>query len=214
MKSECIELSLDLFIRLITSITELGELCSFGVWMFNVVCSHGAESGEESAKKGTEPISSPQPQGLSVKAESVTIWCPWKGHFRWRGVQTFEMLLLCVMQHLPAHPEQSSHFIPKWFPQNTRTSPGLCVCHREHHQPVPAGSGCIFLHGTLTTVDPTHVEQGNTVSRASRGLKRTSGKMAQNLSCISIFRQKTVLKEWIIVIRQGWVFSTLKPTFF
>lgn len=93
MKSECIELSLDLFIRLITSITELGELCSFGVWMFNVVCSHGAESGEESAKKGTELISSPQPQGLSVKAESVTIWCPWKGHFGWRGVQTFEMLL-------------------------------------------------------------------------------------------------------------------------
>lgn len=73
MKSECIELSLDLFIRPITSITELGELCSFGVWMFNVVCSHDAESGEESAKKGTELISSPQRQGFSVKAESVTI---------------------------------------------------------------------------------------------------------------------------------------------
>lgn len=37
MKSEYIELSLDLLIWLITSISEPGELCSFGVWMFNVV---------------------------------------------------------------------------------------------------------------------------------------------------------------------------------
>lgn len=37
MKSEYMELSLDLLIWLIISITELGELCSFSVWMFNVV---------------------------------------------------------------------------------------------------------------------------------------------------------------------------------
>lgn len=122
MKSEYIELSLDMLIWLITSITELGEPCLFGVWVFNVVVHMVQKNGEESAKKGTELISSPQPQGLSGKAESVTIRCPWKGHFGWRGMETFEVLLLCMTQHLPAHLEQSSHFIPKWFPRTQHLS--------------------------------------------------------------------------------------------